>query len=73
MPRPSPCFLDDQIKVHRKGVQRWKDEDGDRLYEWDDLHQEIEVYNSRGIHLGTLNAVTGVKEKGPTKGRRIDV
>jgi hypothetical protein len=65
--------LDSQEKVHRKGGQRWKNENGSRLYEWDDLHQEIEVYTSRGVHLGTLNAVTGVKEKGPVKGRRIDV
>lgn len=73
MPRPSPCFLDQMLKVSRRGVQRWRNEDGDRYYEWDEMHGEIEVYDRRGWHLGTLNAVTGVKEKDPVKGRRIDV
>lgn len=73
VPRPSPCFLDKQVKLHREGGQRWRNEDGSRLYEWDDLHGEIEVYDRRGFHLGTLNAVTGRREKEPTKGRRIDV
>lgn len=73
MPRPSPCFLDQMIKVSRHGVQRWRDTDGGRFYEWDELHGEIEVYDRRGWHLGALNAVSGVKEKEPVKGRRIDV
>lgn len=71
--RPRPCYLDRQIKVRRDGVQRWRNKDGSRLYEWDDVHGEIEVYNRRGAHLGTLNAVTGQHEKAPIKGRRIDV
>jgi hypothetical protein len=73
VPRPSPCFLDQMVKVPRRGVQRWRNEGGDRYYEWDEMHGEIEVYDRRGWHLGTLNAVTGVKEKDPVKGRRIDV
>jgi Cytotoxic len=73
VPRPTPCYLDRQIKVRRDGAQRWRNEEGSRLFEWDDLHGEIEVYNRRGVHLGTLNAVTGRFEKGPIKGRRIDV
>jgi Cytotoxic len=73
VPRPTPCFLDKQIKLRRDGGQRWRNEDGSRLYEWDDLHGEIEVYDRRGFHLGTLDAVTGRKEKDPKKGRRIDV
>jgi hypothetical protein len=73
VPRPKPCFLDRQIKLHLDGVQRWRREDGKRLYEWDDLHGEIEVYDRRGFHLGSLNALTGRREKGPRRGRRIDV
>jgi hypothetical protein len=73
VPRPDPCFLDDQEKVSRDGRPRWRNPDGSRLYEWDDLHGEIEVYDRRGYHLGALNAVTGVQEKDPKKGRRIDV
>ncbi|HEY0280036.1 MAG TPA: colicin E3/pyocin S6 family cytotoxin [Solirubrobacterales bacterium] len=73
VPRPDPCFLDRLIKVSRAGGQRWRNEDGNRFYEWDGLHGEIEVYNQRGIHMGTLNAETGRREKGPKKGRRIDV
>lgn len=71
--RPRPGFLDKQVKLHRDGGQRWRNEERTRLYEWDDLHKEIEVYDKRGFHLGTLNAVTGRKEKGPKRGRRINV
>jgi hypothetical protein len=72
--RPKPCFLDkfQQWKVV-DGRKTWRSEDGKRLYQWDSLHGEIEVYNSRGHHLGSVDAVTGIFLKMPVKGRRIDV
>jgi hypothetical protein len=54
------------------GGRRWRSRDGRRLYEWDDLHGEIEVYNRRGKHLGVLDAA-GVLISGAVPGRAIDV
>jgi hypothetical protein len=47
--------------------------DGENYYEYDRKHGEIEVYNRRGEHLGTQNAITGAWEKGPVPGRRIEL
>ena len=72
--RPEPCFLDAQERIGAPGGRlRWRSFDGERLYEWDSLHGEIEVYTKRGRHLGALDPVNGVRIKGPEKGRRIDV
>lgn len=73
IPRPSPCYLDRMIKLSRRGRPRWTSPERDALYEWDGLHGEIEVYNTRGRHLGALHAVTGEKIKDAQRGRRIDV
>ena len=42
-------------------------------YEWDYTHGEIEVYNSRGEHLGVMDALTGDMTKPAVSGRTIDV
>jgi len=55
------------------GKRRWGSADGRRLYEWDDLHGEIEGYNKRGKHIGVLHAVTGTLIKPAVRGRTIDV
>ncbi len=68
---PSPCFLDEKTPVHAKrDRKRWCDDD--RLYEWDSQHGEIEVYNKRGKHLGSLDPA-GKWIKEAVKGRTIDV
>jgi len=36
-----------------------------RFYQWDYTHCDIEVYNKRGIHLGSMDPLTGVMYKGP--------
>jgi hypothetical protein len=54
------------------GKKRWRSLDSTRLYEWDSLHGEIEVYNKRGDHLGVLDS-DGVFIKNAIKGRTIDV
>jgi Cytotoxic len=46
--------------------------DKDRLFEWDNLHGDIEVYNKRGEHLGSMNPFTGEMHKGPVKGRTLN-
>jgi hypothetical protein len=40
-------------------------------YEWDYTHNDIEVYDYRGHHLGSKNPVTGELYKGPEKSRDI--
>jgi len=55
------------------GRRRWRSPDGRRLYEWDDLHGEIEGYNKRGRHVGVFHPVTGALIKPAVRGRKIDV
>ena len=72
--KPTPCFLDECLAlgfVH--GSRRWRSVSGKRLYTWDDLHGEVEVFTARGVHLGAADAITGVLFKLPVKGRKIDV
>lgn len=72
--KPTPCFLDAcEALGFVYGARRWRSADGKRLYTWDELHGEIEVFTRRGIHLGAADAVTGVVFKQAVKGRKIDV
>lgn len=43
------------------------------LYEWDHTHGDIEVYDGRGNHKGSMNPTTGDIYKAAVKGRKIDV
>ncbi len=73
-PIPEDSFLH-RLKylgfVH--GDQRWRSEDGKRLYTWDALHGEVEVFNGRGRHLAAVDSVTGRLIKDAVRGRTIDV
>ena len=60
-------------RVRGRPKPRWRRHDGQRLYEWDTLHGHVEVYNSRGLHLGVADAVSGKLIEGPVAGRKIDV
>lgn len=60
-------------RVRRKGEPRWRNQERDRFYTWDAYHDEVEVFDRRGHHLGALDPTTGEAIKGPRKGRRIDV
>lgn len=71
---PHPSVLDNcQIIGARNGVKRWKSSDGEKIYTWDSLHGEIEVFNKRGRHLGVADPKTGIFIKGAVSGRKIDV
>jgi hypothetical protein len=65
-PIPRPSFLDDC------DYRRWRSKNGKRLFTWDSLHGEIEVFDLLGRHIAVLNAA-GEWRKGPVSGRRIDV
>lgn len=55
------------------GDQRWRSEDGKRLFTWDSLHGEVEVFNGRGKHLFVADAVSGQLIGKAVRGRKIDV
>lgn len=42
-----------------------------RFYKWDYTHNDIEVYNKGGKHLGSMDPVTGKMYKGPVPGRTL--
>ncbi|WP_420822574.1 colicin E3/pyocin S6 family cytotoxin [Sphingomonas gei] len=72
--RPNPCFLDEcEALGFVHGSRRWRSFNGKRLYTWDYLHGAIEVFTSRGVHLGAADALTGIIFKPAVKGRKIDV
>lgn len=73
IPVPSNSYLHALERVSRHGAPRWRSDHGERLYEWDGLHGEVEVYDKRGHHLGVEDAISGEIIKGAQRGRRIDV
>lgn len=72
IPPPTEGFVESLTRVARANQQRWVDDSGKRIYTWDRLHGEFEVFNARGHHLGAVD-VSGKFVKPPVKGRRIDV
>jgi len=71
---PRPSFLDTCVYIKVIGDRKvWKSKDSKRFYTWDSLHGEIEVFNNRGRHLGSADAISGEFIKPPVKGRRLDV
>jgi len=42
-----------------------------RFYRWDNTHNDIEVYNKHGDHLGSMDPRTGKMYRGPVAGRDI--
>jgi hypothetical protein len=63
----------DQLAKHQivQGRQVWTNSDRSRLFTWDALHGEIEVFDKRGYHIGALDAVNGALIKGAVRGRRL--
>ncbi|SFI75108.1 colicin E3/pyocin S6 family cytotoxin [Nitrosomonas sp. Nm34] len=73
-PIPSPSILDNcEYLGAIYGERRWRSKDGQRLYTWDSLHGEIEVFNKRGKHLGAIDPICGSLIKDAIPGRKIDV
>jgi hypothetical protein len=71
---PNPCILDRfEYLGFVRGNRVWRSKTGNRLYTWDALHGEVEVYNKRGEHVGVIDAVSGKLIKPAVKGRTIDV
>jgi hypothetical protein len=73
-PIPMPSFLDDcEYLGFVHGERRWRSRKRKRLYTWDALHGDVEVFNARGRHLGSFDPVTEELMKEPVRGRTIDV
>jgi len=71
---PHPSILDDFEDLGAfDGERRWRSDGGARLYTWDSLHGEVEVFNRRGKHLGAMDPKTGRMIKAAVAGRKIDV
>lgn len=74
VPKPKPCYLDQLVHYRLiDGRSTFRSPDGRRLYQWDSLHGEIEVYDKNGYHLGALDSVSGLMlaHKKAVKGRRL--
>ena len=71
---PKPSFLDGCTFLGAfSGERRWRSTDGNRIFTWDSLHGEIEVFNKRGRHLGAIDPIHGNLIKDAVPGRSIDV
>lgn len=68
MNSPSQSPFWQSLKRH-KG--RTRTDGSGRYYEWDYTHGDIEVYDSRGNHLGSARPDTGALYKPPVPGRKI--
>lgn len=44
-----------------------------QYYEWDFTHNDIEIYDSKGKHLGSMDPTTGELYKPAVKGRTIRI
>lgn len=74
IPIPKPSILDQHEAIGApSGRKRWRSKDGRRLFEWDELHGEIEVYTKKGFHIGAMTPQGEMKENSVIKGRKIDV
>jgi filamentous hemagglutinin len=43
-----------------------------RVYDWDYVHNDIEIYDRFGNHIGSMDPQTGLRYKGPVVGRTIN-
>jgi filamentous hemagglutinin len=61
----SPVWQD--LRSAGKGVRT----DGKYYYEWDYTHNDIEMYNHRGEHMGSVDPTSGEIYKPPVTGRKL--
>lgn len=69
--QPSQSSIWQELEPYRGKTKR--NEKGDRYYEWDYTHGDIEMYNDRGEHLGSIDGITGEQIKPAIKGRKIKI
>ena len=72
MKRAKGRFVSNLIPVRRRGARRrWRDAKRRQTYEEDTQHGELEKYNRKLRHMGTVDPATGEIIKPPVKGRQI--
>lgn len=72
LPIPIPSILDGLAIVGvEAGRKIFKDSAESIYYTWDSLHGEVEVFNKKGLHLGVIDAISGMTIKPAIRGRRI--
>ena len=69
--KPSESPIWKGFERHLDKVKRNKK--GDRYYQWDYTHGDIEEYSARGEHLGCIDGRTGERTKPAVNGRRIKI
>jgi hypothetical protein len=47
--------------------------DASKIFKWDFTYNDIEVFNSRWVHLGSMDPETGAMMKPPVTGRTQNV
>ncbi|MGH7111919.1 MAG: colicin E3/pyocin S6 family cytotoxin [Stellaceae bacterium] len=73
-PIPRPSILDEFEYLGAPHSERRRRSDGGkRLYTWDALHGEVEVFNGWGRRLGSMDPIIGEMIKPAVPGRTIDV
>ena len=60
-----------KFENYRNGIKRSGTGSRTRYYKWDNLHNDIEMYDAKGRHLGSLDPRTGLRYKAPALGRTI--
>ena len=57
------------FKNSKNGLKTSGSGKNQRFYSWDNLHNEIEVFDRLGKHLGVMDPTTGEMIKSAVKGR----
>jgi hypothetical protein len=71
-PEKLPGFPNARRTEPKSQRRRWIDADAGRIIEWDYRHGAVEVYDKQGHHLGEYDPDTGIRQKDPVPGRRIE-
>jgi intein/homing endonuclease len=58
---------------YRNGIKSSGSGSKKRYYEWDYTHNDIEVYDKNGRHIGSMDPRTGDLYKPPVRGRDIKI
>jgi len=61
------------LQNYKNGTKTSGSGSNKRYYQWDHTHNDIEVYDRRGKHLGSMSPTTGEIYKLPVKGREIKI
>jgi filamentous hemagglutinin len=73
MKRATGPFVDSLSPLKRKSQRRRWTGPREQIYEEDTQHGELEKYNKRGKHEGSVDPATGEVIKPPVKGRTIEL